>query len=78
MNELKSGHFESLSSTPKTSARREQDVEDLKTSLNDAIAYRESSQQDFFRRPPRGHRYDPRRNTTGLTEYEIRLNQTSK
>ena len=79
LKELKSISFdEGTSTTPKAAYRRKHEIDDLKLSLNQAMYDRELSKDDFLRRPGRRSRYDSRRNTTGLTEYEIRLNQTSK
>ena len=81
LKELKSIDYDDETfSTPRVSYRRKSEVDDLKISLNRAMLDREPSNNDFLRRPGPGRRtrYDPRRNTTGLTEYEIRLNQTSK
>ena len=76
LNTLKSD--DDTLSTPKAPYRQRHEVNDLKTSLNRAMFERESLNNGFLRRPVRTSRYDPRRNTTGLTEFEIRQNQTSK
>lgn len=81
LKELKSIPFDDDTfSTAATPSRRRTEVADLKIALNEAMFDRESTTRDVLRRPggrPRS-RYDPRRNTTGLTEYEVRMNQTSK
>ena len=80
LKELKSVPFDDDTfSTATAPSRRRAEVSDLKIALNEAMFGRESSTRDVLRRPPRPRsRYDPRRNTTGLTEYEIRMNETSK
>jgi hypothetical protein len=80
LKELKSITFdeEEEFSTPKAPYRRKHEIDDLKLSLNRVMYNRESSKDDFIRRPARKVRYDSRRNTTGLTEREIRINQSSK
>ena len=80
LKELKSIQFDddTFSSSPRASTYgRKSQVDDLKVSLNEAMFDREL-RGDVLRRQGRRSRYDPRRNTTGLTEYETRLNQTSK
>lgn len=79
LKELNSISFdEDTLSTPKAPYRRTHEIDDLKNALNHERFDRGSSNHDLLRRPGRKSRYDPRRNTTGLTQYEIRLNQTSK
>ena len=80
LKELKSVQIDddTFSTTSRVPSRRRTEVSDLKIALNEAMFDRESSTRDVLRRPGgRRGRYDSRRNTTGLTEYEIRMNQTS-
>lgn len=57
------------------SAYDKREIRDLKFSLDQALIERERSFDDHKRRRSR---YDPRRKTTGVTEYELQQNQTSK